>query len=366
MGSLMRPLLVILSVGRTACQLKRLRVWNSCEHAPIWIAHEAAAGAVGPSPQNVRIEPGKGQWFNTPDGLTGTRYWPKMFCNEDGDDCLLGGSGGPSESCVHGQDYSRCAPPIDTKFEATFGHSGERCDPLSSGGCDFIDISLVDGFTLPFKLTPWGGKCRGSKGLQARPIDCSGLTFGTCPVAEHMGHLVEDLRARNPKTGNISGCYSPCTKLTSHKWKNWVNGDEFIKPFCCPPGVQPEQCRAGGVGHSRYVAAIHQHCPGVYAYSYDDAMGLLQCEPSTHYELNFYCPTTMQNMTDVGRETQRLYASRESARLWLDHVGDSWALCAAALVGVIALALPLLRRLLRAPSSSTAWGEEGESALLVQ
>ena len=37
--------------------------------------------------------------FCTPDKLTGTRYWPKMLCDEDGLNCLLGSSGGPGEGC---------------------------------------------------------------------------------------------------------------------------------------------------------------------------------------------------------------------------------------------------------------------------
>merc|ERR1712094_84335 len=88
------------------------------------------------------------------DGLAGARYWAKMGCDEQGDHCTLGGSGGPSEGCSQRTpDYSSCAPPVDTKFEATFGRAGQPCNaaaPNEMGGCDSIDVSLVDGWTLPF------------------------------------------------------------------------------------------------------------------------------------------------------------------------------------------------------------------------
>merc|ERR1719512_212341 len=128
--------------------------------------------------------------FNTPDGLSATRYWAKMGCDGVGNHCGIGGSGGPSEACVHpGSDYSRCAPPIDTKFEASFGQADQPCDPLTNQmtGCDYIDVSLVDGWTLPFKLE-LDGQCTATnaQGTAVNSIDCSELTFDVCPDAEHL------------------------------------------------------------------------------------------------------------------------------------------------------------------------------------
>ena len=40
--------------------------------------------------------------------------------------CKLGGSGGPQQLC----DEVGCAPPVDTKFEATFGDNGLQCNPI--------------------------------------------------------------------------------------------------------------------------------------------------------------------------------------------------------------------------------------------
>ena len=39
-----------------------------------------------------------------------------------------------------------------------------------------------------------------------------------------------------------------------------------------------------------YVAAVHSLCPSVYAYAYDDGVGLSQCPAGTGYKVTFYCP----------------------------------------------------------------------------
>jgi len=293
---------VSLSVGAwqvVDAQPKRLRIVNGCQSAPIWIAHEAAATG-GPDPQNNKIDPGQAWDFVTTDGLAATRYWPKMGCNESGDHCGLGGSGGPGQACVKrggpgGDDYSRCAPPIDTKFEATFGRQGLPCSPTAQDGCDFIDMSLVDGFTLPFKLEMNGPWCSRSNHI----LDCSGLTFDSCPKNEMFSAagVTKDLRAKNPNTGKVSGCYSPCSKLTMEKWGNDVFGnrnDPRVAPYCCPvPPSTPESCRAGPVKDTSFVNTVHSVCPGVYGYSFDDAEGLMKCHPSTQYVITFYCPAEL-------------------------------------------------------------------------
>lgn len=37
---------------------------------------------------------------------------------------MIGESGGQGQEC----DNKGCAPPVDTKFEATFGEAGHSCD----------------------------------------------------------------------------------------------------------------------------------------------------------------------------------------------------------------------------------------------
>mmetsp|Transcript_29312 Transcript_29312/g.63574 ORF Transcript_29312/g.63574 Transcript_29312/m.63574 type:complete len:125 (+) Transcript_29312:325-699(+) len=107
-----------------------------------------------------------------------------------------------------------------------------------------------------------------------------------------------DLRVRNPKSGDVAGCYSPCGKLTFQNWNNTMAanhtpGDDVAKDYCCPtPPESPDACRAGPVPKTEFVNLVHKKCPGVYGYSYDDGMGLTTCTAGTKYEVTFYCPGT--------------------------------------------------------------------------
>lgn len=296
----------------------------------MWIAHIVANTSGGPrdlDPPSLRLPPFAHYDFRTPDGLAGARYWPKLRCDAKGNKCVLGESGGPGMVCA---EKIGCAPPVDTKFEASFGGVG--------GSEDWVDVSLVDGFTLPFKFKMKGGTCHGGFGSRThfffaddafeescegpgtrrvyrnpftgevfdsspKVIDCSRLTFHVCPHHDHLGSAANasaglDLKVRHPGTGQVVGCYSPCSKLTLRQWANDTQGtlvgpaDGAAKAFCCPtPPVSPEQCRAGPIKDTRFVRAVHRTCPGVYGFSYDDGMGLLQCSPDTHYEMTFFCPS---------------------------------------------------------------------------
>jgi hypothetical protein len=89
----------------------------------------------------------------------------------------------------------------------------------------------------------------------------------------------------------IVGCMSPCKKL-NYGQPYGMNQSESVAPtifYCCPTPVTGDECTiangcvtseicsAGPVASSEYVQAIHQMAPGVYAYAYDDAVGLNNC-----------------------------------------------------------------------------------------
>ena len=59
--------------------------------------------------------------------------------------------------------------------------------------------------------------------------------------------------------------------------------------YCCPD-ITPAQCSAGPVIRTKFVQAVHTLCPSVYAYAYDDGVGLAQCPAGTRYDVTFYCP----------------------------------------------------------------------------
>ncbi|CAK8993256.1 unnamed protein product [Durusdinium trenchii] len=201
-----------------------LRVINGCNE-PMWIAHCCNYKYR----QNVKIEAGASHDFPAYAGLMGFRLWPKLRCNSDGNGCRIGQSGGKGQPCGTDGNW-RCQAHIDTKFEASFG--GRR---------DYFDMSLVDGYTLPFKL-----KLRGCSVKGGTFWDCSGLRSDVCPRGN-----------REYYNGRLLGCHAR---------------------------GRP------GRGSRSYIDLVHQRCPRTYAYDLDDKNGNFNCPHGTTYELTFLCP----------------------------------------------------------------------------
>lgn len=261
----------------------------------MWIAH-MSINKVGPDPQDNKINPGGRMTFHTAEGgagLVATRFWPKMGCDDTGNNCEIGASGGPGEGCVirnPGMDdnYTQCNPPFDTKFEATFA-------PPDAPTRDTLDMSLVDGYSLPFKLETSGGSCMTPGNQQSfDTMDCSGLSLSDCPTAERLNGRSVDLRAFHPKTGKIAGCYAPCQRLIDDKWNkagSFAPDSAEAGPFCCAGAWgSPGACGAGPILQSEYMKYKNAHCPLAYGYPYDDRVATIICDTTTKYTVTFYCP----------------------------------------------------------------------------
>lgn len=335
----MKFFLVATSISCVVAGIPRLEIVNGCPHETIWIAHLAAAGP-GPGPVNHAIPPLGNMIFDETetDQVASARYWPKMGCDQNGQNCLLGGSGGPGQHCNElNPDYSKCQHPIDTKFEATWGKKGQPCNPANPGqmaGCDFIDMSLVDGFTLPFKLEVVAGTCTGQD-PQAQTItslDCSGLSVDKCPVDDNLGKGPTNMQAINPKIQKPVGCYAPCLKLIDTKWNNVQatgksRNDPDVTKYCCTtPPENSQTCNAGPLPQTKYVQTVHQYCPGVYAFAYDDGQGLMRCSYG-QYRLTFMCP-------GVPLADQKFEEVKEKEDLFFSSCGAVTFVLFAAVLGV--------------------------------
>jgi hypothetical protein len=300
-------------------QPTRLRITNGCEQ-PIWVFSEVGAGGgTLNAPGQVMLDGGTSYDYPIPDeGLAATRFWPGMGCDDTGNNCQLGQSGGPPDAGFTCPAGIGCAPAVDSKFEGTFGclpsvpTSQCQLNPSSPGGGtplgtqDNWDTSMVDGFTLPYRVDV-KGTCSG--GPPGNVIDCSGLKASLCPTQEDLSTNGQfpalssvDLRLMLPNSdGGVAGCFSPCAKLTDEQWQSAPNppfsgttynpGDPQAQMYCCPtPPISSGQCRAGPGASSDYVEVIHKYCPNTYAYAYDDGNGLYGCEAGAQYEVTFYCP----------------------------------------------------------------------------
>ncbi|WP_395376843.1 thaumatin family protein [Marinicella sp. W31] len=278
----------------------RLRIQSACDD-PLWIFHTVGSGGGSlNAPAKVKLATKNDHVdYDIPDkGLAGVRFWPGAECDTLGNNCKIGSSGGPNLTCPS----EGCAPPVDSKFEGTFGclssvnKSDCQVNPSSPTGAtlprtDNWDTSMVDGFTLPYKVTV-AGNCPG--GPKNATIDCSDLKWSYCPKNETIGSSKVNLRLKYPGENKVVGCYSPCSKLTMNNWGNSPTSSpssSAAEYYCCG-GISASDCRSGVGATTEYVKNIHTYCPQTYAYAYDDGTGLFGCpaSKSTTYTVTFYCP----------------------------------------------------------------------------
>lgn len=300
---------------------KRLKIINGCG-SPMWVQWLTAPGITFNAANRIKLNAlGNSVEFDVPDkGLPSMRFWPGFGCDANGQNCRVGASGGPANlgfTCPPGG----CAPPIDSKFEASFG-----CIPgVADGDClknpsaptqpigrgDWWNSSFVDGYTAPMKVQvrgtcpvgPQPAPVFGPGGPVGGIIDCSTIRVADCPTTENLstngqfpGLSSVNLIATNPTTGAQGGCYSPGSKLTFSHWANgfttYPADSAQAKMYSCPtPPVSPDQCSAGPASKTKYHNMVHQHC-ATYTYPYDDGVGLSSCPAATDlsYEVTFYCP----------------------------------------------------------------------------
>lgn len=303
----MRPLPLLLCVLLAGCPTptppdaapapSRLRVVNGTS-GPLWVFWLGApGGGTMPDAHQIRLEAGAHHDYTVPPGgLAGTRFWPGVGCDDTGNNCTIGQSGGPAADGFTCPPEG-CAAPIDSKFEGTFGCLEEPCQANPSSptraplpATDSWDTSLVDGFTLPFSVRVIGD-CPG--GPVGGAIDCSGLALSECPVSENLstGGAFPALASLSLAAGG-AGCFSDCGRLTFTQRGNaptfQPNAPE-AQMYCCPtPPITPEACRAGPVASTGYTSLVHRRCPQVYAYGYDDGTGLWSCPAGVRYEVTFH------------------------------------------------------------------------------
>lgn len=302
------------SVALTAdsgVQPTRLRIVNGCNQ-PLWIFYQSGYnGGTIPTPHQIQLAINDHIDYPIPDrGLAGFRWWPGYGCDSTGNNCRIGQSGGPSVDGFTCPAWG-CAPPIDSKFEGTFGclssvspalcqinPSDPRHSPLPD--TDSWDTSGVDGFTLPYRVRVVSGTC--SRGPINNEINCHSLSMSMCPQNENLSTNGQfptlasvDMRLSTPVDAGqqIAGCYSDCSRLTMNQWGglNYTPNDSQALWYCCPtPPMSSPQCQAGPVAQTDYTQLVHRQCPQVYAYAYDDGTGLWNCNAGAKYEVTFYCP----------------------------------------------------------------------------
>jgi len=247
-------------------------------------------------------------------GFSG-RWWPRTGCTFDSS-----GTCNPANKncCKTGGCFSvmnktwglKCVNPGQAPvslFEPTFdAHSG-------NGPIDYLDLSVLDGFSVPMKMEPDAGTFNANPdpGMSStRWCKARGwITNPTCPAT-----LKDD---------TIGACWGPCKYFTT-KLNVKESSSETAQKLCCSYNYncspyanknscdQSKLCNAvGGKGAHGYwgdivdvkwphiateslefVNTIHTDIPNVYAWQYDDVKSTYFCRRNNgavNYTITF-CP----------------------------------------------------------------------------
>ncbi|KAH9655249.1 Pathogenesis-related thaumatin superfamily protein [Citrus sinensis] len=199
---------------------------NKCDYT-IWPGILANAGSPRLDSTGFELPQDSSRSFVAPTGWSG-RFWGRTRCNFDGSgsgSCLTGDCGSGQVEC----NGLGAAPPA-TLAEFTLG----------SGGQDFYDVSLVDGYNLPMIVESSGG---------------SGLCSTTgCST-------------------DGDACKSACEAFGSAEY---CCSGAFNTPATCKPSV--------------YSQVFKSACPKSYSYAYDDATSTFTCT-GADYTVTF-CPSS--------------------------------------------------------------------------
>ena len=241
----------------------RLVVRNLCSF-PVWIAQEGLPG----TKDAVKLAPRERKSFDVKIGdavILPTRVWPKAGCDKTGENCTIG---------------ERRAASVNSGLEATWC-SGEGCR-------SYFSLELNGGYTLPVSVEP---RAPENTVAGCSPAACPSLSTkaSVCPTREDLSTggrypklARQDLRMRDPKSGKVNGCFSPCGKLTAPErvgGLGFQRGDGEAQAYCCTGAFAGhEACRAGPVDKTKYARLIDAACDGeADAWAYDRAHGLHTC-----------------------------------------------------------------------------------------
>ncbi|KAF5745370.1 pathogenesis-related protein 5-like isoform X2 [Tripterygium wilfordii] len=212
---------------------------NRCQYS-VWPGILANAGSPRLDSTGFELPKDSSRSIQAPTGWSG-RFWARTGCNFDGSgfgSCQTGDCGSGQVEC-----NGLGASPPATLAEFTLG----------TGGQDFYDVSLVDGYNLPMIVEGSGG---------------SGLCSSTGCTTDLNTQCPQELRV-----GKGDACKSACEAFGSPEY---CCSGEYNTPSTCRPSVYSEMFKAA--------------CPRSYSYAYDDATSTFTCS-GADYTVTF-CPSS--------------------------------------------------------------------------
>ncbi|KAJ8772811.1 hypothetical protein K2173_027988 [Erythroxylum novogranatense] len=214
-------------------------VTNKCGYT-VWPGILSNAGSSPLESTGFELPSGGSRSFQAPPNWSG-RFWGRTGCTFDpstGQGSCSTGDCSTNQLECKGQN----ANPPATLAEFT----------VQSGGQDFYDVSLVDGYNLPMIVEPNGGS-------------------GSCMMTGCAADLNQQCPAEL-KVGSGDACKSAC--------------EAFGNPeYCCSGAyASPDTCKP-----STYSEMFKAACPKSYSYAYDDATSTFTCSGADYFIT--FCPS---------------------------------------------------------------------------
>ncbi|CAN6305567.1 unnamed protein product [Urochloa humidicola] len=238
---------------------------NGCGYT-VWPGLLSSAGSAPLPTTGFALAPGESRAVAAPAGWSG-RLWGRTLCAAD---AATGRFACATGDCGSGDVQCRGGGAATPATLAEFTLDG-------SGGLDFFDVSLVDGYNLPIVITPSGSSSAASGGKCAA-TGCAAELNAACPAG---------LRVDAAAEGGPVACRSACDAF----------GDA---QYCCSGAYgNPSTCRP-----SAYSQFFKAACPRAYSYAYDDATSTFTCAAgSTDYTVTF-CPGVPTSEKSTGQNPQ--------------------------------------------------------------
>ncbi|CAL2272033.1 unnamed protein product [Prunus armeniaca] len=245
---MMKTLAVVLSLSLTilsfgGAHAATMSFKNNCPYT-VWPATQTSGKKPQLSTTGFKLAPHARFKLHTPVPWNG-RFWARTGCSMDASGKFVCATA----DCASGQVKCNGNGPVPPTTLAEFNIP-------ASGGKDFYDVSLVDGFNLPMSVNPQGGTG-----------DCK---TASCP--KNVNKVCPRELQKKGANGKVVACLSACVA--------------FKKPkYCCtPPQNTPETCPP-----TKYSKIFSHACPNAYSYAYDDKKGTFTCKGGPNYVITF-CP----------------------------------------------------------------------------
>lgn len=255
------PLFLVLAFFVSVALSATFTLTNNCEYT-VWPGFLSGAGTAALETTGFALQKGESRSVNAPSQWSG-RIWGRTLCSTDVTTgkftCSTGDCGSGAVEC------SGVGATPATLAEFTLN---------GSGGMDFYDVSLVDGYNLPMLVVPQGAGSGGNCSATGCLVDLNGL----CP-----SDLKVMLASADGGSESVA-CKSAC--------------DAFGSPqYCCSGAYgNPDTCKP-----SSYSQFFKNACPRAYSYAYDDATSTFTCY-NANYLITF-CPSTTSQKS-AGENTE--------------------------------------------------------------